>query len=269
MDNKFYSIEKLKKKDFSLILSGGSALGFAHLGTLRFLEENKITPKEIIGVSMGAIVGSLYAIGYSYNNIYSLIEDLNLNKFIKFNKKGIIFNIEYIYDLLEKAFEEKTFKDTKIDLKIIATNTKNAHATIFSKENNIKIIDALKASFAIPGIFEPIEIKNNLYFDGFVGSNLPIEFSKYKTKLAINVINKKSLYKVEHKKGFFSYFQNQIKYLKNLLDYMIINQNDLKIRQEKDLFLIEPNLSIFKKSEFKKWKEIEIIGYKEIYKKFK
>ena len=74
-------IEKLKnnekKSKIGLVLSGGGAKGFAHIGVLRILEENNIKVDYITGTSMGALVGALYSVGYSPDEIEKLVVDIN------------------------------------------------------------------------------------------------------------------------------------------------------------------------------------------------
>ena len=64
------SIKAQLKNDFSLVLSGGGALGIAHLNVLRYLDENGFKPSEILGVSMGAIISAAYALHYNEKDIY-------------------------------------------------------------------------------------------------------------------------------------------------------------------------------------------------------
>ena len=63
------------ESDFGLVLSGGGGLGFAHLGILKFLEEKSFTPKYITGTSMGALIGGLYAMGNSVDDIIKLLDN--------------------------------------------------------------------------------------------------------------------------------------------------------------------------------------------------
>jgi NTE family protein len=67
-------IMMIKSREFSLVLSGGGALGIAHLGVLSDLERANIKPSEIVGTSMGGIIGACYSIGLSEKEIYSHIE---------------------------------------------------------------------------------------------------------------------------------------------------------------------------------------------------
>jgi len=215
MKNKFFS------KDFSLILSGGSALGFSHLGVIKFLDENKYIPQEIVGTSMEALIGAAYASGLKYEKIQQIIKDINYFKLFSpsFSKKYII-NYKKIREFLFQIFENKKIKDLKIDLKITSTNFDTGEIVIFDKKSNELLIDILCSSFAIPGIFEPFKLNKINLVDGFLSSNLPIEVSnkKIKNKLAINVVNFKSIEKTPKnipgilRKSFIISIINQTKY---------------------------------------------------------
>ena len=79
----------IKNRNFTLVLSGGGALGIAHLGVLADLEKNAITPKEIVGTSIGSIIGACFAIGMREKEIYKRIEDFSaVYKWISFSFSG-------------------------------------------------------------------------------------------------------------------------------------------------------------------------------------
>ncbi len=250
------------KNNFSLVLSGGAALGIGHLGIIRYLQENKIVPKEIIGTSMGALLGAAYAIGLTYDEINNILEKINYLKLLKVNifKKNALINLKNIKLILEEIFETNDFNSVNIDLKIVTTNIETGETTIFDKNNNIKLVDAMCASFAIPGIFEPYLIKNELYWDGLLTSNLPIEFSSYNNILAVDVINlnliqntKVDTIKSSLEKSFF---------------ISILNQTKLKIKNYPKIILINLDLSQFNLYDFHKWEKISIESYKQIKERF-
>ena len=151
--------------DFTLVLSGGGALGIAHLNVLRQLNDNNLQPKEIIGTSMGAILGSCYALNYSDKEIYQFIE--SFSSIFKWGKisfsHGSLLSTDKIAELFEVLFGNKKISDTPIDLKIVATDFNTGKAKVFDKKTNISIKDAVLASMAIPGIFPPVKINNNLF----------------------------------------------------------------------------------------------------------
>ncbi|ROR41250.1 patatin-like phospholipase family protein [Caminibacter pacificus] len=181
-------------KNFSLVLSGGGALGIAHLGVLDDLEEYKLFPSEIIGTSMGGIISAGIAIGMKEKAIFEIIKEFsNVFNWIKFSLSGNAIiktdKIEKIFDLI---FGNKKIKDTTVPLKIIATNLRTTECKVFTKDDDILIKDALLATMAIPGVFEEKEINNEIYVDGFLTQNLGVKEASLDNIIAVDVLGKNS-----------------------------------------------------------------------------
>ncbi len=269
--SKQYKIKNLKKNEFSLILSGGSSLGLAHIGTMQFLENHNLVPSEIVSTSMGSIIGALYATGETSETIKRKLKSIKTRDLfeIKYLQGKVEFNKSKT--LLKNLFQDTKMKDTKIPLKIIATKLKNGEKEIFTKKDDLKIYDAILASIAIPGLLPAKKIKNEIYIDGCVSSNLPIEVAKKNNiKLAINVINKKiTNYKYTNpKNNLIQNLKTKYAILKRSSKYYIINQTNAKISQTKKLILIEPNLKRFNSHKITNYKKIIKAGYLETKKYF-
>ena len=212
LEDKIQTIKKLKNdKDrndlkVALVLSGGGAKGYAHLGVLRVLEKEDIKIDYIAGTSIGALVGTLYSIGYSVDEIEKVLDNLNIESFLEsgadltgldLDKKETLkkysfyinFDNELNYSLpkglreteelylvvknLLKNYENtKNFNNFPIPLRVVATNLNTGETKSFSEGDIAKI---LTASMAIPTIFEPVEVNGALYVDGLVSRNLPVE----------------------------------------------------------------------------------------------
>ena len=212
LEDKIQTIKKLKnnknKDDLkvALVLSGGGIKGYAHLGVLRVLERENIKIDYITGTSIGALVGTLYSIGYSIDDIEKVLNIINVENFLETGSditnlpldkkdslkkyslyvnfdnelnfslpKGLKGNREtylMVKDLLKNYANTENFDDFPIPLRIIATNLNTGETKAFSKGDISKI---LIASMAIPTIFEPVEIDGNTYVDGLVSRNLPVE----------------------------------------------------------------------------------------------
>lgn len=268
---KLFKKKNLQKKDFSLVLSGGSSLGLAHIGIIEFLEEENLRPAEIIGASMGGVIGALYAIGNTSETIKDKLKGLKTQDL--FEIKYFQGRIEYkkAKSLLKEVFKNKKISEARIPLKIIATNIKNGEKRIFTKKDNISIYDAVMASIAIPGVLTAKRIKKEVFIDGCVSSNLPIEVAKKENiKLAINVINRKVKdYKYhEPKKGFISNLVTKFIILKNVSRYYLEDQTEAKLKLISNVILIEPNLKKFNSYRIINWKKIARAGYIEIKKYF-
>lgn len=181
----------------NLVLSGGGLLGFSYIGLLRYLEENNLLSqiKSISGSSVGAIFATLFIIGCKsdelqnfYTNI--VIKDyvkLNAESFINFSKLKGLENGNGIMSVFNKFLLKKTgnqnitflelYKKFNITLQVGVTNLTKYKFEIFNHINkpNIPVNLAVRASIAMPLILEPIVIDGDLYCDGGLIENLPIE----------------------------------------------------------------------------------------------
>lgn len=155
-----------------LVLSGGGVKALAHVGLIKVLLENNIMPNEVAGTSGGAIVSALYASGYSPAEMVTFFKDMPLMKWSLYalNKPGIIDSDKY--ELFFKNYFPENFEDLNIPLTVTATNLLTGRLNYFSSGELIK---PLIASSALPPVFSPIEINGNLYSDGGILNNFPIE----------------------------------------------------------------------------------------------
>ncbi len=150
-------------------------------------------------------------------------------------------------------------KDTKIPLKIIATNIVDGTIKVFSSSDDIKIKDAVLASMAIPGIFEEKEINEVIYNDGFLCENLGINQAIHENILAVDVLGKNSFLK--QMPGNFFKTSNVLEMFEKSMRILIYNQtkNILKY-SKKNIYLIEPDTKRHKTFHFHKYKELRELG---------
>jgi NTE family protein len=207
----------------TLVLSGGGLKGIAHIGVLKALKEKKILDNitTIAGTSIGSIVGCLYNIGYSPEELGELITELDfgLLKNIKLEDIPIKLGIdggEKIECVLKELFknkgydEEITFQElyqkTKIKLIFTATctNTKELKYLSYKTFPGMKVITGMRISSSIPFLFVPVKYEGNMYIDGAVMNNYPINLFKKKKN---NVI------------GIYLYEKNENKNINNIEEY--------------------------------------------------
>ncbi|MFP4622372.1 MAG: patatin-like phospholipase family protein [Bacteroidales bacterium] len=193
------------KPKIGLVLSGGAAKGIAHIGVLKVLEEAGIRPDYITGTSMGAIVGGLYALGYTSEDMMELVDTLDwdkiltdrvtLNKVVMEEKHDYKrFMVEFPihegeFELpsglnegyqLERLFSDLTwgatgihdFDSLAIPFHCMAVDIIDGQPIEFKSGN---LSRAIRASMAIPGIFAPVQIDSMLLVDGGVIRNFPAE----------------------------------------------------------------------------------------------
>lgn len=164
----------LKTKSIGLILSGGGSKGLAHAGVIKFLEEQNIIPDRIAGTSAGSIVGALYAWGKTPEEILTFFKSIYLFhwKHLTFKKAGLI-DSESFKHYFYSIFKDAVLGELKIPLQITATDMVRGKLKVFGPDT--KIVDAILASSAFPGIMSPYEIKGNLYSDGGILNHFPTD----------------------------------------------------------------------------------------------
>jgi len=155
-----------------IVLSGGGARGFAHLGVLQALNEAGIFPDCVSGTSAGAIAGAFYADGYKPQEILKILSKKKRLDFLGFSlpKEGLM-EMSGLQKIFEKNLSVKTFSELKIAFFAAATNLNLGKIEYFNSGN---IVDAVVASASIPVVFKPKIINNNYYVDGGVIDNMPI-----------------------------------------------------------------------------------------------
>ena len=249
-------MEKIYKT--GLVLSGGGARGFAHLGVLRALNENGIFPEVISGTSAGAIVGSLYADGYSPEEILKII---NLNSRLRYFSpsvpRGGLLQISGIEKILRETLRAKTFGELKIPLFVSATDINNGKAVYFSEG---ELILPIIASASIPVLFKPVVIDNIQYVDGGVLDNLPIKPIEQKCRFLIGS------------------FVNPTGYEENINSIIHMAERTFLLSMSKelnekskrfDLLIAPPELKNYKILDSEKAQELFMVGYKATIEKLK
>ncbi len=165
--------KKSKKYTTGLVLSGGAARGFAHVGVIRALNEHGIYPDVVSGVSAGAIAGVLYCDGYNYEEMLEIIKDRSLFKYasITIPRNGLL-SMENLKEVLEDALRAKKFEDLKTSFYCNATNLNEGTAEYFHKG---ELVPRVIASSTIPVLFRPVLMNGITYVDGGVIDNFPVK----------------------------------------------------------------------------------------------
>lgn len=165
-------MQKNNSNTIGLVLSGGGARAYAHIGVLHALNEYGIYPTHISGASAGALVGVLYCHGYTPLEILALSKT---DEFLKIFKIGLI-NRELTEMTRLKSFLNKHIKDDFKFLKVtLSVSVTNLNLGNFEIKSTGKLIDVVAASCAIPILFKPVKIDEYLYVDGGLLNNLPVE----------------------------------------------------------------------------------------------
>lgn len=164
----------LNLKSTGFALSGGGTKGLAHAGAIKFLEEQNIKPSQIAGSSAGAIVAALYAWGKTPDEILAFFKSIYFFHWKHFTlKKAGIIDSESFKKYFEEIFKDAKINDLKIPIHITATDMVKGKLKIFNDDT--KIVDAVLASSAVPGVISPYEINGVLYSDGGILNHFPTD----------------------------------------------------------------------------------------------
>lgn len=217
--------------NIGLVLSGGGVRGAAHIGVIKALEEHGIFPTHIAGTSAGAIVGALYAHGYSYDEMISFFKKVQILDFKKYalNKPGFI-DSEKFYTIFNQYFPVDDFSSLNKHLVITATDILEGNLKTFSKG---ELINPIIASATFPGVFAPIKIDGSYYIDGGVLNNFPVEFVKDICDVTIGVhVNPVKTVKINDLKHFHNILERAFKLKSTKDDLTKFKYCDLTIYPE-------------------------------------
>lgn len=259
--------EKKTKPKVGVVLSGGGAKGLAHIGVLKVLQEAGVEVSYIGGTSMGAIVGGLYAAGYSANELDSIFRSLdpdallkdftprgNKNFFEKRNdemyalqlpfqgfrvgfptaiSKGL-YNYTTVNQLTDHVRHIRDFKELPIPFVCIATDVETGEEVVL---DHGVLADAILASGAFPSLYTPVLIDGRMLIDGGVTNNYPIEdVKKMGADIVIGVDVQDPLRKRDQIKGAMGI-------LAQINNYQMIQKMEAK-RNATDIY-IKPDISGF------------------------
>lgn len=154
-----------------LALGSGSAKGFAHIGILKALEEEKFPIDRIAGCSAGAVVGGIYATGTNLDLLAKIGCQLNVKEYVDvvIPRKGFVRG-EKLHELIRVLTKDLCFEDCKIPFACVATDICKGELKVFDSG---KLHHAIRASMSIPGIFEPYWVDGVMYVDGAVMDAVP------------------------------------------------------------------------------------------------
>jgi NTE family protein len=159
-----------------LVLSSGMAQGLAHIGVLKVFEKENISVDIMAGASGGAVYGSPFAAGIPLDKVEGILKK-KLKEVIwkyldfTFPYSGIVRG-DSLKALFDSVIGKRDFKDLQIPLKVVAADMDTGALVVLDKG---RVGDALRASFAIPGIFTPVYLGGRFLVDGVVASPVPVE----------------------------------------------------------------------------------------------
>lgn len=162
----------MDKTRIALVLGAGSARGLAHIGVLEVLEENNIPFDFIVGSSIGAAIGGIYACGTNIRMLGKMAEHMDPNIFLDISVPRMGFMAgRKINDFLHLMTRNKTFEETNLPIYMVSTDLYSGKCVVL-KEG--PLAPAIRASISIPGVFVPVKKEDMLLVDGAVTDRLPL-----------------------------------------------------------------------------------------------
>jgi NTE family protein len=157
-----------------LALGGGAARGWAHIGVLRALLAAGIKPDIIVGTSMGAVVGGCHLAG-QLDDLEEFARSLTKRRvfgYLDFNLAGTgLISGQKLCDRLERHLSDRRIEDLDRRFTAVATEIGSGHEVWLSRG---RLVDAIRASYALPGIFKPVKIDGRWLFDGALVNPIPV-----------------------------------------------------------------------------------------------
>jgi NTE family protein len=272
------------RQKIGLVLEGGGALGLAHIGVLQWLYQHHVPVDLVAGTSMGGLVGGFYATGHSPDEIQQLIQNVNWDQAlsgqlpfrdlsyrrkedevefptrIEFGLRNGVqlpagFNagqeVTFILDRVTLAYSEvKSFNDLPSPFACVATELNTGKQHVFH-DGSLSL--ALRATMSLPGIFTPVRSGNNVYADGGLLNNLPVDVAKEMgAQLTIAVYLQADSFSAQQPLNTFSVLGQSLS--------VMIAANELKSMQMADVLVTVP-LQKYDALDYDKSAEMIRLGY--------
>jgi len=177
-------------KRIGVALGAGGAKGLSHIAFLQALDELGVRPAVIAGTSIGAVIGGFYAAGVSGDRLSQLVKDIGFRDLYKIVldfsilSQSAIFTGKGVEDFLSREIPVRTFEELDIPLKVVATNFWDRRPVVFESGN---LITAIRASMAVPALFEPVVLNDMVLIDGGAVNPLPYDLIRQECDLTIAI----------------------------------------------------------------------------------
>ncbi len=251
------AIAQEQKPKVGVFLSGGGALGFAHIGMLQAMEEGGITPDYVAGASMGALIGAVYSAGKSPEEIKRIVLDEKLyrkSRLFSFSgakvKEVSLSSHRKVRKILEKYIGADSFDQLQRHYMVSVSNLSLSRTEV--KDSGDHLIDWILASMSIPAIFEPVIIDGMIYVDGGSLNHFPTEEIREKVDILIgvDVMPRKDTVEISSIREMFSSYIHSVAITngqegRNKCDYLVESQA----------------INYYRIMDFEKFEEIYNYGY--------
>jgi NTE family protein len=217
-----------------LALGGGAARGFAHIGVIKVLEANGIFPEIVVGTSAGSLVGALYAAGNNGMALQKLamemdeaaISDWSVPFFS--NSTGVLKG-EGVQQYVNRAVRNQTIEKLRLQFGAVATDLKTGQPILFRRGNTGA---AVRASSAVPGVFQPVRVGNIDYVDGGLVSPVPASFARKMGADFVIAVNISAQPDTQPASSTFDVLLQTFAIMGQSLNHYELKQADIVIRPE-------------------------------------
>ena len=257
----YLRLPKDKRPHVVLVLGGGGARGLAHIGVLKVFEQEHIPVDEVVGVSVGALIGALYAGGLPPGKIELMANEIGWDRIANVSGTSVVKMIlsdsllssNKMETYLNDHLGVKTFADLNIPFSCVATDIRTGERIIFQEG---PVAAAARASATLPGIFQPVSYRQRSLVDGGLVDNLPVDIARQSDKnsivigvLPINTVDRGPV------KNMFSFFVRSIDIQKDII---------IESQKNKADYLLEPNVGMVSMADLNKGAECIEAGMLEV-----
>jgi NTE family protein len=222
----------MTKRKMGLVLGSGGAKGLAHISTIEYLENMEIPVHLMVGSSIGAIIGAVYAAGnlkrmktdllnFDRSRVISLMDPV-------FPRSGLIEGKEVMKFMMNYIPRDLNLEDLPFPFAVVATDYYNAGTVVFTRGN---VLEAVRASISIPGIFIPVKYRDTFLIDGGVSNPLPVNVAKRMGASVTIAVNLNGRVYREDIKDYYRSFDEETD--------MVLEPKDIEILEEESSFRMD------------------------------
>jgi NTE family protein len=217
-----------------LALGGGAARGFAHIGVIKVLEAQGIVPDLVVGTSAGSLVGALYAAGNNAQALQKLAIDMDEAAISDwsvsfFSPSTGVLKGEGLQNYVNRAVRGQPIEKLRMPFGAVATDLRSGQPILFRRGNTGA---AVRASSAVPGVFQPVRIGNIDYVDGGLVSPVPVSFARKMGADFVIAVNISAQPDAQPSSNTFEVLLQTFSIMGQSLNQFELKQADIVIRPE-------------------------------------
>ncbi len=239
-----------RRPTIGIALSGGAARGFAHIGALKVLQQEKIPIDFIMGASVGSIIGAAFAGGTPFETMLEICSTMRWRDIarIALSKRGLA-SIDRSDVFLNRLIQARTFEELAVPFYAVTTDIRTGETIVLSHG---ELMPALHASCAIPGLFVPVQIQGRSLVDGGVSANLPVLPLKQLGAEKVVLIDVSA--RIDERRPP----QNIVQIM--LQSMFIIGRSAARLARQQADVIVEPDINSYEWDDFKHCPEISLAG---------